>query len=32
MDRYVIRREEEYLSERFGLDYRAYQASVGRWL
>jgi protein-S-isoprenylcysteine O-methyltransferase Ste14 len=32
MDRYVIRREEEYLSERFGADYRSYQASVGRWL
>jgi protein-S-isoprenylcysteine O-methyltransferase Ste14 len=32
MDRYVIRREEAYLSERFGSEYRAYTASVRRWL
>lgn len=27
----VIEREEAYLTQRFGEEYRAYQGSVGRW-
>lgn len=30
--RLVIRREERYLEARFGNDYRAYMAEVGRWI
>jgi protein-S-isoprenylcysteine O-methyltransferase Ste14 len=29
---HVIRREERYLTEAFGDDYREYQRHVGRWL
>ena len=32
VDRFVIRREERYLSARFGADYDAYRARVRRWL
>lgn len=32
IDRYVIPREEAYLTRRFGPDYGAYKASVRRWL
>lgn len=32
VDRGVIRREERYLEERFGSDYRAYRRRVRRWL
>jgi len=27
----VIRREERYLTDEFGDDYREYQRHVGRW-
>ena len=32
VDRFVIRREERYLSAKFGADYDAYRARVRRWL
>lgn len=32
VDRFVIQREERYLSARFGADYEAYRARVRRWL
>lgn len=32
VDRFVIQREERYLSARFGADYDAYRARVRRWL
>lgn len=32
LDRLVIRREEVFLSELFGDDYRAYRSRVRRWL
>jgi protein-S-isoprenylcysteine O-methyltransferase Ste14 len=32
VDRFVIRREERYLSARFGADYDAYRTRVRRWL
>lgn len=32
LDRYVIRREERYLRQRFGADYNAYCRNVRRWL
>lgn len=32
VDRFVIAREERYLSARFGADYEAYRARVRRWL
>jgi protein-S-isoprenylcysteine O-methyltransferase Ste14 len=32
IDRMVIAREERYLEERFGEDYRAYRRRVRRWL
>lgn len=32
VDRIVIRREEAYLTRRFGDDYRAYLDQVRRWL
>ena len=32
VDLFVIRREEAYLTRRFGDDYRAYCARVRRWL
>ena len=32
LDRYVIRREERYLRQRFGADYDAYCRNVRRWL
>jgi protein-S-isoprenylcysteine O-methyltransferase Ste14 len=32
VDRFVIRREERYLSARFGAGYEAYRARVRRWL
>ncbi len=30
--RYTIRREEDYLAEKFGTDYTRYRESVRRWL
>lgn len=30
--RFIIKPEEEYLEERFGDEYRAYKASVRRWI
>ncbi len=32
VDSFVIRREERYLSAKFGADYDAYRARVRRWL
>ena len=32
VDRVVIRREEAYLTRRFGMDYQAYRDKVRRWL
>jgi len=32
VDQYVIRREERYLSSRFGNEYEAYRRRVRRWL
>lgn len=32
VDRFVIQREERYLSAKFGADYDAYRARVRRWL
>ena len=32
VDRFVIQREEHYLSVKFGADYDAYRARVRRWL
>ena len=32
VDRYVIQREERYLSAKFGADYAAYRGRVRRWL
>lgn len=32
VDRFVIAREERYLSARFGADYDAYRGKVRRWL
>ncbi len=32
IDRFVIQREERYLSAKFGADYAAYRARVRRWL
>ena len=32
VDRFVIQREERYLSARFGADYDVYRARVRRWL
>lgn len=32
VDRFVIRREERYLSAKFGTDYDAWRARVRRWL
>lgn len=32
MNNYVIRREEEYLEQRFGRKYSAYKEKVPRWL
>ena len=32
VQRFVIDREERYLSARFGADYDAYRARVRRWL
>ena len=32
VDRGVVRREEAYLTERFGDDYEDYQRRVPRWL
>lgn len=32
IDRFVVRREEAYLTRRFGQEYTAYLATVRRWL
>ena len=32
VDRFVVQREERYLSAKFGADYEAYRARVRRWL
>ena len=32
IDRFVIQREERYLSTKFGAEYQAYQGKVRRWL
>ena len=32
VDRFVIQREERYLSTKFGAEYQAYQGKVRRWL
>lgn len=32
VDRFVILREERYLSQKFGADYDAYRSKVRRWL
>ena len=32
IDRFVIQREERYLSAKFGAEYQAYQGKVRRWL
>lgn len=32
IDRAVIAREEKYLAQRFGIDYRQYQSEVRRWI
>ncbi len=32
IDRYVIAREEDYLSQRFGTEYDHYRAKVRRWI
>ena len=32
VDRFIIQREERYLSAKFGADYDAYRARVRRWL
>ena len=32
IDRFVIQREERYLTARFGAKYQAYQGKVRRWL
>ena len=32
IDRFVIAREERYLSARFGAEYDAYRQKVRRWL
>ncbi|MGQ0589776.1 MAG: methyltransferase family protein [Sphingosinicella sp.] len=32
IDRYVIAREEAYLTRQFGADYEAYRSKVRRWL
>jgi len=32
IDRFVIAREERYLSARFGAEYEAYKGRVRRWL
>ena len=32
IDRFVIKREESYLSRRFGADFEAYRRQVRRWL
>lgn len=32
VDRFVIQREERYLSARFGADYEAYRRRVRRWI
>lgn len=32
VDRFVIQREERYLSAKFGAEYQAYQGKVRRWL
>ncbi len=32
MDRYVVKREEEYLIKKFGQEYLDYQKKVRRWI